>query len=453
MLKRDKLNKATIKQALKSLSIRNRLLLATSLWLSGMLILAGLLIPKLVEKTLMDSTLGQLQIVMDGIKQDLVLDEHNKLTLKGGLNQSIFQHPQSTLYWKVTHPDRVLRSLTLGGKDFFSKKKGKALYAPNGEDQLFIQETVTLSDIGTVTIIVSIDDDPVEYNLGIIIGILWFVFFLIFIGVLALAVIQVQWSLRPLEKLQIELKYLKKGEKDVLNQNYPSEISPLVHDLNALLFHYQELLQRARNQAGNLSHSIKTPLSILNNQVADLPDEQRQQMSEIIQQLQHQITYHLGRSRMAGAANILAVNAKPCERVDAISMAFDKVYAARELVLVNEIDDNIQVAMDQTDLDEVLGNLIENAYKWSKSLIRVSAEVLDTDNQVMICIEDNGSGIEDEQLEHIVKRGVRLDETVAGTGLGLNIASEVVYSYQGELSFSKSSLGGLKAVLTLPMTS
>ncbi|MES6236223.1 hypothetical protein U6Y41_12595, partial [Cutibacterium acnes] len=211
----------------------------------------------------------------------------------------------------------------------------------------------------------------IQETLKQVIGQLWIILALLFSGVLILISAQISWSLWPLGKMQKELALLRKGEQSSLNENYPKEVYPLVKDLNALLFHYQELLERARNHAGNLSHALKTPLSVLKNEVAKLSDEQKQALQEPIEQIQQHIDYHLGRARMAGAANILAVKTLPSERVDAISMAFDKVYAAREITLVNELDSNLCVAVEPTDFDEMIGNLLENSYKWANSLIRV----------------------------------------------------------------------------------
>jgi signal transduction histidine kinase len=184
--------------------------------------------------------------------------------------------------------------------------------------------------------------------------------------------------------------------------------------------------------------------------VAKLSDEQKRALQEPIEQIQQHIDYHLGRARMAGAANILAVKTLPSERVDAISMAFDKVYGEREITLVNELDSNLCVAVEPTDFDEMIGNLLENSYKWANSLIRVYS-VAEGKERINICIEDDGAGISEEDIEHAIKRGIRLDETVPGTGLGLNIVSEMAHSYRGKLSLSQGQLGGLKATLTLPV--
>ena len=244
---------------------------------------------------------------------------------------------------------------------------------------------------------------------------------------------------------------LRKGEQQGLSNNYPKEVSPLVSDLNALLFHYQELLERARNHAGNLSHALKTPLSVMKNEIEMLPDNEKKLLQQPIQQIQSQIDYHLGRARMAGAMNILSVKSSPCERVEAISMAFDKVYAANEVTMINELDSELEVAVEKTDLDEMVGNLLENSYKWAGSIIRVHSNEL-TDGNVELIIEDDGHGIPEEKLEQVTKRGVRLDETTPGTGLGLNIVNEMAHSYRGNLTLSKSSMGGLKASLVLKVS-
>ncbi|MDF5144332.1 ATP-binding protein, partial [Vibrio parahaemolyticus] len=207
----------------------------------------------------------------------------------------------------------------------------------------------------------------------------------------------------------------------------------------ALLFHYQELLERARNHAGNLSHALKTPLSVLKNEVQTLEPEAQSRLRAPINQIQDHIDYHLGRARMAGSMNILSVKSNPAERVDAISMAFDKVYASRSITLINELDSELNVAVEQTDLDEMLGNLLENGYKWANSMIRVHSSQ-DKEN-IHIIIEDDGPGIPKEKLSQVIKRGVTLDETTPGSGLGLNIVREMAHSYRGQLTLDTSALG------------
>lgn len=186
---------------------------------------------------------------------------------------------------------------------------------------------------------------------------------------------------------------------------------------------------------------------MLKNEVQTLEPKTQARLNAPLNQIQDHIDYHLGRARMAGSMNILSVKANPAERVDAISMAFDKVYAERDITLVNELDSELNVAVEKTDLDEMIGNLLENGYKWANSMIRVHS-TLDKDS-IHLIIEDDGPGIPQAQLDQVIKRGVRLDETTPGSGLGLNIVSEMAHSYRGQLALEKSKMGGLKATLTL----
>ncbi|MBY6196524.1 ATP-binding protein [Vibrio hangzhouensis] len=440
-----------LKKDLKRVSLKTRLLLAATLWLSAMVIAAGILIPGLVRDYLTQDLEMQLGLAMDEIAANLEVDKQGELVLETRLSDPRFNQPYSGLYWSIETSSQKLRSRSLWDRAISSeeKKHHTDYFGANNERLIAIKRTVFLPEASDgVTIIIGQDEDRIDETLDSLTGQLWVILGIMSLGILSLIVAQVSWSLRPLGKMQRELKQLKTGEQQTLDDHYPKEIAPLVDDLNALLFHYQELLSRARNHAGNLSHALKTPLSVLNNELDQLSEQDRNRLKPAIDQIQAHIDYHLGRTRMAGAMNILSVKSSPSERVDAISLAFDKVYADRNIALVSELDTDLIVAVEKADLDEMLGNLLENAYKWGQSFIRVYSET-DDGQQVSIIIEDDGPGIPIEKCQEVVKRGVRLDETTPGTGLGLNIVSEMAHSYRGELLLEQSKLGGLRAVLKL----
>lgn len=422
-----------------------------------MIVAAGIGIPLLVNDYLVQDVKEQLSLSMDEITANIETTSEGKLIMPSRLSDPRFYQPYSGLYWTANTKNDELRSRSLWDKKFIFEDESFDINVnvkgAKNENLIYIQRDVYLPEISDpVTITIGIDEDPLENTLNKLTGQVWVILGLLFTGVLLLIGIQVNWSLRPLAKMQSELAMLRKGEQQSLSQHYPQEISPLVSDLNALLFHYQELLERARNHAGNLSHSLKTPLSVLKNELAYLNEEDKARFLTPIDQLQSHIDYHLGRARMAGSMNILSVATSPSERVDAISMAFDKVFAEREVMLINELDSEDNIAVDKTDLDEMIGNLLENGYKWANSIIRVHSDTI-TGNQIRIMIEDDGSGIPEEQFSQVIKRGIRLDETTPGTGLGLNIVNEMAHSYRGSLELSKSSMGGLKATLTFHLVS
>ena len=444
-----------LKGTFNKLSLKSRLLLAAAFWLSAMILAAGIGIPKLVSDYLVQDEKDQLSLSMDEITANIEVNSEGNLIMPSRLSDPRFNQPYSGLYWTANTKGTELRSRSLWDKKLTFEEDtlniSPNVKGANNEELIYIQKKIYLPEIKTpVTITIGLDEDPLEKTLQQLTGQLWVILGLLFSGILFLIGIQVSWSLRPLVKMQSELAMLRKGEQKSLSLHYPQEISPLVSDLNALLFHYQELLERARNHAGNLSHSLKTPLSVLKNELSYLTEEENTRLSVPINQLQEHIDYHLGRARMAGSMNILSVATSPSERVDAISMAFDKVYADREILLINELDTESKITVDKTDLDEMLGNLLENGYKWAHSMIRVHSSI-PVNNQISIIIEDDGNGIPKEEFEHVLKRGFRLDESTPGTGLGLHIVNEMAHSYRGSLALDKSPMGGLKATLTFPL--
>ncbi|MYM60420.1 ATP-binding protein [Vibrio sp. OCN044] len=437
---------------IKRLSLKSRLVLAAVVWLTAMIIAAGVMMPSQVYLYMQEDTKQQLSIYMDEIAAALEADEKGNLKLTSPLSDPRFTRPYSGFYWSAKTDKALLRSRSLWDKNLTTKDEHDLLGARD-EKLIYIQSTLYYPDYsGPIEVTIGTDQQPITDTVRNLMSQLWFILALLYIGILALIIIQVQWSLSPLNKMHKELSQLRMGKKTQLDQEYPKEVAPVVSDLNALVFHYQELLERARHHAGNLSHALKTPLSVLKNEISTKDSATQEQLRPPIDQIQNQIDYHLGRARMAGAKNILSVSANPSERVDAISMAFDKVYAERGISLINELDGSINVAVEKTDLDEMLGNLIENAYKWSSSIIRVHSLLQkDSPETIDIMIEDDGIGIPEQKLATVIKRGVRLDETMPGTGLGLNIVCEMAHSYRGKLTLSRSALGGLKVILSMKL--
>ncbi|PNQ65612.1 ATP-binding protein [Vibrio sagamiensis] len=434
---------------LKRLSIKSRLMLAAVVWLTAMILAAGVTIPTQVYRYMVEDAQAQLNVYMDELAAQLDVNKAGELSLSSPLSDPRFLRPYSGLYWSASTKSSLERSRSLWDKKMSHKLIGNDMLGARGEKLITLQKTLYLPDYdGPISILVGMDEAPIQSTIQSLNKQLWIILGLLYAGVLAVILLQIAWSLSPLTKLQRELAQLKSGNKKGLEETYPKEVSPLIADLNALLFHYQELLERARNHAGNLSHALKTPLSVLKNEVQGLPSQEQDKLTKPIDQIQQHIDYHLSRARMAGAMNILSVKSSPCERIDAISMAFDKLYSQRDITLVNELDSELSVAVDKADLDEMLGNLLENSYKWANSIITVNA--VQTKDTLSIVIEDDGPGIPEAQLTEVIQRGYRLDETAPGSGLGLNIVSEMAHSYRGQLTLSQSQMNGLKAMLILP---
>lgn len=432
------------------LSLRSRLTLVASLWLAIILLLAAFFIPSVIESYLIKDTKMQLKHSFDELSADLELDANKKLVIKGNLSDPRFNRPYSGLYWSANFKSEQLKSRSLwDSKITLDRHRGTAI-GPRGEPLIYLDNTVYFPGSNKpANIFVAIDKQNIDEMLFNITRQLWVILGVIFISILILVSLQISWSLQPFKKLQQELLLLRQGGINELSQNYPKEVSSLIRDLNSLLFHYQDLLKRARQHSGNLAHSLKTPLNILKNDIAHFPIDVQHQLLPEIKRINDSIQYHLNRARIAGTTNILGVKSNPSERVDAISMAFDKVYASRGVILINQIDPNLMVRVDQSDLDEILGNIIENAYKWAKSTIIVTSQIVE--QKIDIIIEDNGVGISEDKIKAVLLRGVRLDEKTNGTGLGLDIVKELALSYQGGFTLSSDRGRGVKAILTFDL--
>ncbi|SMY15986.1 ATP-binding protein [Photobacterium aquimaris] len=431
-------------------SIRNRLLIAAAVWLLAITLSAGYLVPSFIKTYLIEQEKSQLYLYMDQITAQVDIDKHGQLFVDGRLSNPRFNFPYSGLYWSLKLNKQVLRSRSLWDTTIKGNDK-KGFEGPNNQSLIVVKRKFSLPDSDyPIELSVAVNQDKLLKTLQQLTHGLWVILTIMAIGILALTTLQVSWSLWPLRKLRKNLIEVREGHSTELTGLYPVEIQPVIDDLNALLFHYQELLLRARNHSGNLSHALKTPIAILNNEVSLLDPTTQAKLAPALQQLQQHIDYHLGRARMAGAMNILATKTALSHRIDAISLAMDKVYAHRGVVLVNELDSDVVIAVEKSDLDEMIGNLIENSYKWANSLIRVYQEPI-VDGHIALIIEDDGPGIATEKCKQVLKRGVRLDENTPGTGLGLNIVNELAHSYRGDLVLTRSTLGGLKAMLYLPI--
>jgi len=208
------------------------------------------------------------------------------------------------------------------------------------------------------------------------------------------------------------------------------------------------LLERARTNAGNMAHALKTPLSIMHNELALTQPPQKPLLQQQLQQMRQQIEYHLSASQIA-AKQLLGAKCSPYQQCSNAISAFSRLYSSRNIVVDLSFDKTLTIAVDGRDFDEMAGNLIENAYKWATTRIVISAVVVG--EQLQMTIADDGPGMTERECELVLDRGQRLDEQTPGHGLGLNIAAEMAKMYQGQLTLQRASLRGLEARLTLPL--
>jgi signal transduction histidine kinase len=266
------------------------------------------------------------------------------------------------------------------------------------------------------------------------------------LGMIVAIVFQVRYGLRPLRQMLADLRSVREGATPRLSGRYPSEVAPLAEGMNEVLDKDSELIERARNHVGNLAHALKTPLAAMSAEVQD--NANQSVLTDQVQVMRRLIERHLGRARASAGTGRLGMKTPVRSVAEAVWAVLAKVYREHRLVIEIDVPADAAFRGHREDLEAIFGNLLQNACKWARHQILVSA--YESGDKLVIRIEDDGPGISAEQAADFVERGKRLDEKAPGWGLGLSIVSDLVHLNGGELKFSKSELGGLCVSVALP---
>lgn len=436
-------------------SLERQLNLGVGLGLAALLLIGAVLICVAMRQ------LGE-QYVADRLRQDLdtliaattVADEQLTFAPERLGLALVYRQPYSGHYFRVSQGDQLLRSRSLWDADFSvpplragEEWRGRRA-GPDGQRLLVVAQAVATR--GQPRILAMAEDTrQLEASLHrLTLGIAVFAA-LMLLGLLWLQRELIRHSLQPLRRLQTQLLQMERGERyDLPTQGVPKEILPLVQRLNNLLALLAVRLERSRKAAGNLAHTLKTPLAVL-TQMADDPTLVGACRSQLLAQvgtMRNTIERELRRARLAGGS--LPGRFDLREELEALLDTLQRIYRDKPLTLeVSTSNEEAQFAGDREDFLELMGVLLDNAFKWARSRIRLEVSGGAVLN---IAIEDDGPGVLPEQRARLLGRGQRLDESPAGAGLGLAIASDIVEQYQGELSLETAKLGGLRVALRLP---
>ncbi len=271
-------------------------------------------------------------------------------------------------------------------------------------------------------------------------------------GLMGAGVFGVRRGLKPISSVRSKLLELRAGRSQRLEGKFPTEIQPLIDDLNALLEAREKAVQRALATAGDLAHGLKTPLALLAHEAERARAlgnvDQAHNISQQVERMSRQVDHQLARARAAAYAGSGAGFCAVAPAVEAMVRTMRKLFQGPGFEIITEIDPALAVRVQRQDLDEILGNLLENGCKWGRARIHVQASR--TGSFVEIRVEDDGPGLQPHHREAALKRGVRLDETAPGSGLGLAIVRDLAEVYSGSVALESSALGGLRAVVRLP---
>ena len=278
------------------------------------------------------------------------------------------------------------------------------------------------------------------------------------LGLILAGVMQVRYVLAPLSIISRKLNDIRAGKVDHLRGEFPAEIEPLQIELNALIRSNTDIVERARTHVGNLAHALKTPLSVLANEIDKVRDEKGADagFAGIIDKqtriMNDQVRHHLDRARMAAQISVIGSSTSVQPVTSSLSRTLQKIYKEKDIDLVCECGEGLLFRGEQQDLEEMLGNLLDNAFKWAQGKVHLTvAKAPDKPGYLTIKVEDDGPGLSADKRVRAMKRGQRLDENLPGSGLGLSIVADLAHLYNGVFLLEASKLGGLRAKLQLPV--
>ena len=400
----------------------------------------------------------QLRIVYDDLVGFSRVGANGRVTFEERPDYPLFRRGVSGWYWQIVHRRQaVAQSRSLQGEVFTVELPPKIntdysyeTEGPFGKRiRVFARQVDFEKGGGPHTYLIAGDwtgpsRSIEEFNLtiGIALGALGI--FLVGVGFL-----QIQFGLLPLRRIPPALAQIRTGDADRLTGTFPSEVQPLATEINQLLDHNAQVVERARTHVGNLAHALKTPLAVLANEASSTEAVKANIVDAQTEVMREQVEHHLARARLAARAGVLGARTSIMPVIDGLSRTLEKIYSERGISITVEGPPDIAFRGERQDLEELLGNLMDNACKWAVSRVRVT--VREEDSRIFVDVEDDGRGLTPSERRQAVKRGQRLDEATPGTGLGLSIVTDIAEIYGGEFSLMDSELGGLMARLSLPV--
>lgn len=443
------------------LSFRARLIVAATLWITAGLGGSWFALSALIRNHVAEEFLEELDHHASELAALVQVTPEGRPTLRQPLSDHRFFEPRSGYYWQVelASGNFVLSPSLEGNKlrltaDEQSGAINRPINVPGPTGTLLLlQRAMRLPGVNEpLYVAVGTNVNLVDELLSRFNWMLAASLGAIAVGLIAAIVAQVSFGLWPLNRIRKALGAIHRGEINRLPTDLPSEVKPLVESLNGLLVTNEEVVRRARAQAGNLAHALKTPIAILIDEARRLAA--KGQDGDVIltqcERMRRQIDYQLAHARAAASRGKPAASVLAGPAIEAILAAVRRLYRERSLDFEskNEVPDAI-VACEAEDFDEMLGNLVENAAKWAKSRVRVAVS-RGIDSTIQIDVEDDGPGMPEDARERVFEAGERLDEQVPGSGLGLAIVRDVAGVYGGRAWIGESALGGAAVHLQLP---
>ena len=444
-------------------SLRARLIIGAAIWIAIGTYTAGIFIAELFRQFATSLVESELRTDMEELMTLIDVDGEGFPHLARPLSDPRFGQDGSGFLWQVSRGgESLIKSLSAptaelplsGNAPATNQPRKLTLEGPRGP--MIVYERLFQPEEGAQPLRIQIgaelaviDQMAPTFNIPLTVSL-----GLLALALVAAATLQVYFGLRPMSRLRRALGAVGTGHAAKLPADFPSEVQPLVDDLNNLMEINSQMLVRARAQAGNLAHGLKTPLAVLIDEADRLKRRGEQESAEVIlqqsQRMQRQIDYQIARARAAASRSAPGVLAAVGPVLSNIISAMTRLYDNRNLQIDADVEPQCVASCDPMDLNEMLANLMDNACKWAANVVAVRGFVDHSKAQVVIEIEDDGPGLPAAALDRVFKIGERLDDQVPGSGLGLPIVRDLAHLYGGQIDLDKSSRSGLRATLKLP---
>jgi len=450
---------STAKEVKGKGSLSGRMIFIAAAWISLLLLIGGVALDRVLVNTVTKNFDKQLQYVITAMIASAEIDPAGEVRMGRSLGDQRFLEPNSGVYWQISgkgvpdFPSYSLWDRTLdpmledndSNIQFRESKEFDETILRIAEQSIVLPE----SDVEWKFIVAqsrnSLDEQIAELRSTLINS-----FLLLALGLIILAGLQTLYGLWPLRYVRRAISEMRSGQKNRVTDNLPVEVMPMVTELNALLEHNEKQAEEARRHAGNLAHALKTPLTVIMNSATAQSDDLDNIVIREATTMRRQVDHHLARARAVGRRVHGQSRTKIWNSLESVERAVGRLYSHVRLDMAG--DKELESSMERQDLDEMLGNLIENAAKYGGGSVFVT--VVDGNEFAEVEVEDDGNGIPESEREKIFDRGARLDTGKPGTGLGLAIVRDVVEIYGGSVNLEESEdLGGLLVRLKLPKPS
>jgi signal transduction histidine kinase len=455
-------------------SLSARLFAAAAVWALVVLPITAFVLISVYRGAVERNFDARLNVYLTDLVADLAAARTDPAAKPPSLTDPLFTRPFSSWYWQITPLgdgkesflasdsllDQRLPIPSQSGVVADQNQIRRAYIAGPEQQRLRILEReITIDQAGNAvsrfSFAVSGAAAEIDQTIGEFRTLLVVALTILGVGLVLVTYFQVQYGLRPLRAIGTGLAAIRSGDAEQLEGELPTEIVPLQSELNALIQSNRAIVDRARTHVGNLAHALKTPLSVITNEAAGNDTSFARKVSDQAQLMRDQVAHHLNRASMAARSGVIGSQTEVEPVVSALVRALQRIYQERNLVVDITCPHGTMFRGEKHDLEEMIGNLLDNACKWANHSIEIKVKPQkktgnSASENIVITVNDDGPGLPEKQRESATQRGRKLDETKPGSGLGLSIVADLVCLYKGTLTLEESASGGLRVQLQLP---